>query len=282
MTICSFRVAAASIRSDFPMGRSTTTTESIWQLPSRFRHLIRRRGTGAVRVPGRPHLALLAEAEWAWSPLWRRSAAISCCATRGTGLVRGDKYREGAHMAEATVWNIDPAHSSVEFAVKHMMFTTVRGRFKDVRGAIHVDEQNPDRSSVEVEINAVSIDTGVADRDTHLRSADFLDVENNQKITFRSKRIQGAMKKPGEHFTIVGDLMIRGKTMEVTLECEYEGTGTDPWGGTRAGARANARIDRREWGLKWNQTLETGGILVANEVRIEVEVQAVKAAPVKA
>jgi polyisoprenoid-binding protein YceI len=181
-----------------------------------------------------------------------------------------------------TVWNIDPAHSAVEFAVKHMMFTTVRGRFKDVKGTIEVDEQNPDRSIVEVEINAASIDTGVADRDTHLRSADFLDVANQPRITFRSKRIEGAMKNAGERFTIVGDLTIRGTKLEVTLECEYEGTGTDPWGGTRAGARANARIDRREWGLKWNQALETGGILVANEVRIEIEVQAVKAAPVKA
>jgi polyisoprenoid-binding protein YceI len=175
-----------------------------------------------------------------------------------------------------TVWQIDPNHSSVEFAVKHMMFTTVRGRFKDVKGTIEADEQNPDNSTVEVEIAAASIDTGSPDRDTHLRSADFLDVENHPTITFRSKSVDGAAKKEGDRFGVTGDLTIRGTTMEVTLDCQYEGTGKDPWGGTRSGARAAATIDRRQWGLTWNQALEAGGILVANEVRIQIEVQAVK------
>ena len=178
--------------------------------------------------------------------------------------------------ATKTTWQIDATHTAVEFAVKHMMFTTVRGRFKDVKGTIEVDAQNPDNSTVNVEIAAASLDTGVADRDAHLRSADFLDVENHPTITFRSKRVEGAMKQEGDKFRVVGDLTIRGTTMEVVLEAQYEGTGKDPWGGTRAGSRATAKIDRREWGLKWNQALETGGILVANEVRIEVEVQAVK------
>ena len=173
-------------------------------------------------------------------------------------------------------WQIDPAHTAVEFAVKHMMFTTVRGRFKDLKGTIEVDEANPDNSSVYVELAAASLDTGTADRDTHLRSADFLDAEKHPALTFRSKRVEGAMKKEGDKFRVIGDLTIRDTTMEVTLDCTYEGTGKDPWGGTRAGARATATIDRRDWGLKWNQALETGGILVANEVRIEVEVQAVK------
>jgi polyisoprenoid-binding protein YceI len=175
-----------------------------------------------------------------------------------------------------TTWQIDPAHTSVEFAVKHMMFTTVRGRFKDVKGTIEADESNPDHSRVTVEIGAASIDTGSADRDTHLRSADFLDVENHPTITFRSTRVEGAAKQEGDRFKVTGDLTIRGTTMSVTLDCVYEGTGKDPWGGTRAGSRATGSIDRREWGLKWNQALETGGILVANEVKIEVEVQAVK------
>ncbi len=178
-------------------------------------------------------------------------------------------------MAEKRTWQIDAAHSSVEFAVKHMMFTTVRGRFKDVKGTIEADEQNPDASIVNVELGAASIDTGSPDRDTHLRSADFLDVEGHPAISFRSKRVEGAMKKEGDKFRVVGDLTIRGTTMEITLECQYEGTGKDPWGGTRAGARATATIDRRDWGLRWNQALETGGVLVANEVRIEIEVQAV-------
>ena len=175
-----------------------------------------------------------------------------------------------------TTWQIDPTHTAVEFAVKHMMFTTVRGRFKDVKGTIEVDAANPDASIVNVEIAAASLDTGVADRDAHLRSADFLDVENHPTLTVRSKRVEGAMKQEGDKFRVVGDLTIRGTTMEVVLEAQYEGTGKDPWGGTRAGSRATAKIDRRDWGLKWNQALETGGILVANEVRIEVEVQAVK------
>ena len=183
------------------------------------------------------------------------------------------------NTSTTTTWQIDPTHSAVEFAVKHMMFTTVRGRFKDVKGTIEVDDSNPDRSTVNVEIGAASIDTGVADRDGHLRSADFLDVENHPAITFRSKRVEGAMNKEGDRFQVIGDLVIRGTAIEVALDAVLEGTGTDPWGGTRAGVRATATIDRRDWGLRWNQALETGGILVANEVRIEIEVQAVKAVP---
>jgi polyisoprenoid-binding protein YceI len=176
-----------------------------------------------------------------------------------------------------TTWQIDPAHTAVELAVKHMMFTTVRGRFKDVKGTIEVDEQNLGNSTVNVEIAAASLDTGVADRDAHLRSADFLDVENHPALTFHSKRFEGALREEGDKFRLVGDLTIRGITKEVVLDGTFEGTGKDPWGGTRAGARATAKIDRRDWGLVWNQALETGGILVANEVRLELEVQAVKA-----
>jgi polyisoprenoid-binding protein YceI len=180
-------------------------------------------------------------------------------------------------MAES-VWEIDPAHSTIEFAVKHMMFTTVRGRFKEFKGTVRADETNPDGSSVEVEINASSLDSGSPDRDGHLRSADFLDVEHHPTITFRSKRIEGAMAKEGDAFRLIGDLSIRGTTIEVTLNCVYGGQGTDPWGGRRAGATANGEIDRREWGLQWNQALEAGGVLVANKVKIDVDVQAVKKA----
>ena len=185
-------------------------------------------------------------------------------------------------MANTTTWQIDPTHSAVEFAVKHMMFTTVRGRFKDVKGTIEVDEQNPDRSVVNVEIAAASIDTGVADRDAHLLSADFLDVANYPNITFRSKRVEGAMKQDGDKFKVVGDLTIRGRKIEVTLDSVYLGSGKDPWGNIKGGAEATAKIDRRDWGLTWNQALETGGILVANDIRLEVQVQAVKAVPVLA
>ncbi|HEX7119187.1 MAG TPA: YceI family protein [Longimicrobiales bacterium] len=179
-------------------------------------------------------------------------------------------------MAGTTTWRIDPTHSSVEFATKHMMFTTVRGRFKTVDGTITVDEDRPENSKVEVEIDAASLDTGVEDRDEHLRSADFLDVEAHPKITFRSKRVEGAHGEPGDRFRVTGDLTIRDTTMEVTLDATFEGRGKDPWGGERAGFAAGTEIDRRDWGLRWNQALETGGILVGNTIKIEIEAQAVK------
>ena len=177
---------------------------------------------------------------------------------------------------DTSTWAIDPAHTSVEFAVKHMMFTTVRGRFKSFSGTIRVNEQNPDKSGAEVTIDAASIDTGVSDRDAHLRSADFLDVENHPEITFRSTRVDGAHKKEGDRFKIAGELEIRGKSMPVTLDVTFEGLGKDPWGKQRAGFSARTEIDRREWDLRWNQALETGGVLVGHSVKIEIEAQAVK------
>ena len=174
-----------------------------------------------------------------------------------------------------TRWQLDPAHTTIEFAVKHMMFTTVRGRFKTFEGTVQVDEENPNNSRVDVSIDAASIDTGVTDRDAHLRSADFLDVEHYPKIRFRSTRIDGAHKKEGDRFRLTGDLEIRGTAIGVTLDATYEGTGKDPWGKTRAGFSARTEIDRREWGLRWNQALETGGILVGNTIKIELEAQAV-------
>jgi polyisoprenoid-binding protein YceI len=174
-----------------------------------------------------------------------------------------------------TTWQLDPAHSTIEFAVKHMMFTTVRGRFTTFSGTVQVDMQNPNNSRVEVTIDAASINTGVADRDAHLRTADFLDVERYPKIIFRSTRVEGAHKKEGDRFRVTGDLEIRGKAIPVTLAATFEGMGNDPWGKQRAGFAARSEIDRRDWGLLWNQALETGGILVGNSVKIEVEAQAV-------
>ena len=179
-------------------------------------------------------------------------------------------------MASRTTWKIDPAHTAVEFGVKHMMFTTVRGRFTRFEGTIVADRDQPDASSVEVTIDATSIDTGSPDRDQHLRSADFLDVEHHPKITFRSREVRGAAKREGGEFKVVGDLTIRGETLPVTLEARDLGRGQDPWLSQRAGFTAHCEIDRREWGLRWNQALETGGILVSNEVQIELDVQAVE------
>jgi polyisoprenoid-binding protein YceI len=176
----------------------------------------------------------------------------------------------------ATTWSIDPVHSQVDFAVKHMMFTTVRGRFSDVEGAIQLDAENPERSSVEVRIAAASIDTHVKDRDNHLRSEEFLDAEHHPELTFRSTKVNAESASPGDPFQVTGDLTIRGTTREVTLTGRIEGTGTDPWGGTRLGASAQTSIDRRDFGLTWNQALEAGGVLVGVEVKIELQVQAVQ------
>ena len=181
-----------------------------------------------------------------------------------------------AVQSGTATWRLDPAHSSVEFSVKHMMMTTVRGRFKTVSATLTGDEEHPEGCCVEVEIDAASIDTGVADRDAHLRGPDFFDAQNHPKITFSSRRLEGNFGGGGERFRVLGDLRIRDTTMEVMLDCEFEGRGKDPWGKERAGFSGHTEIDRRDWGLRWNQAIETGGVLVANKVRIEVEVQFVK------
>lgn len=180
-----------------------------------------------------------------------------------------------ANAAEGrTAWKIDPAHTSVEFSAKHMMITTVRGRIADVEGTIYTDEKNPQNSSVEAVLKVVSLDTRSEQRDQHLRSADFLDAENFPEITFRSTRVQGNK----DEFKLSGELTIRGTTKEITLDVAFEGEGKDPWGGERAGFTAKGVIDRRDFGLTYNQALETGGVLVANEIKLTIEAQATKLA----
>ncbi len=172
----------------------------------------------------------------------------------------------------ANTWQIDPAHTEVGFAVKHMMIATVRGRFADVSGKITLDEEDLKNSSVEVEIQAASIDTRQEQRDEHLRSADFFDVENHPTLTFRSRRVEPAGKGK---FKVIGDLTIRGTSREVVLEATEEGRGKDPWGNERVGFSAGTTIDRRDFGLTWNTALETGGVLVGNDIKISLEVEAV-------
>lgn len=173
--------------------------------------------------------------------------------------------------ASVSTWTIDPAHSVVELAVKHMMFSTVKGRFAGVAGTIVLDEANLGASSVNAEIDASSIDTGEPQRDGHLRSADFLDVESFPTITFRSTDV---VPQGSSRFILVGDLTIRGVTQEVSLEAELVGKGTDPWGGQRAGFAATTALNRKEFGLTWNQALEAGGVLVSDQVKISLEIQA--------
>ena len=169
-------------------------------------------------------------------------------------------------------WTIDPTHSQVEFAAKHMMITTVKGTFPEFAGAVILDTADPSASSVEVTIQAASLSTRVADRDTHLKSADFLEVEAHPTITFRSTRVAGNLQGS---FTVVGDLTIRGTTREVTLDAEFEGQGKDPWGGERVSFTATTTLDRRDFGLTWNAALETGGVLVSHQIKVTLEVQAV-------
>jgi polyisoprenoid-binding protein YceI len=170
-----------------------------------------------------------------------------------------------------STWTIDPAHSVVELAVKHMMFSTVKGRFQNVAGTISLDEGALANSSVSAQIDAASISTGESNRDGHLRSADFLDVESFPSISFVST---GVIPRGGSSFVIVGDLTIRGVTQEVSLEAELAGKGADPWGGQRAGFTATTAINRKDFGLTWNQGLEAGGVLVSDQVKITLEIQA--------
>ena len=176
-------------------------------------------------------------------------------------------------------WNIDAAHTGIHFSVRHMVVSKVRGRFAKYTGAVNLDDDDLTRSTVEVTIDAASIDTGVADRDKHLRSPDFFDVERFPELRFQSKRVE---KLADARYRVIGDLTIRDVTREVALDVEYGGQAKDPWGNERAGFVARASIDRKDFGLQWNQVLETGGVLVGDRVEIELDVQAVKAAAVQA
>ena len=180
-----------------------------------------------------------------------------------------------ANEQTQTTWQIDAAHTDVGFSVKHLMISTVRGRFGEVRGTIQLGGSDLTGTSVDVEIPAPSIDTRQEQRDAHLRSADFFEVEKYPLITFRSRRVE---RIKGDRYRIVGDLTIRDVTREVVLEGTDEGRGRDPWGGERLAFSATTTIDRRDFGLTWNQALETGGVLVSNEIKISIDVQAVKAA----
>jgi polyisoprenoid-binding protein YceI len=172
-------------------------------------------------------------------------------------------------------WQVDGAHSAVNLTVRHMVISKVRGRFTKWDAKLALDSTDLARSSVEVDIDASSIDTGVADRDAHLRSPDFLDAQKYPKLRYRSRRVEGVAK---DRLRVVGDLTIRDVTREVVLDVEYGGQGKDPWGNQRVGFTATASINRKDFGLTWNQALETGGVLVADRVDVEIELQAIRQA----
>jgi polyisoprenoid-binding protein YceI len=176
-------------------------------------------------------------------------------------------------------WNIDATHSGINFSIRHMVVSKVRGRFTKYSGELTLDDGDLTRSSVEAVIDAGSIDTGTAQRDAHLRSPDFFDVERFPELRFRSTRIE---KLSDARYRVVGDLTIRDVTRELSLDVEYGGRAKDPWGNERVGFIAKASLDRKEFGLQWNQVLEAGGVLVGDRVDIELEVEAVRAAAAKA
>lgn len=169
-------------------------------------------------------------------------------------------------------WDIDTTHSSISFSVRHMVFAKVRGRFSAWTGSVQFDGADPAQGSVSVVIDAASIDTGVADRDNHLRSGDFLDVAQFPELRFTSQKLESL---GSDKYRLHGELTIRDKTKSVALEVSYNGQAKDPWGKQRAGFTATTSIDRRDFGLAWNQVLEAGGVLVGEKIEIELEVQAV-------
>jgi len=167
-------------------------------------------------------------------------------------------------------WTVDPAHSSVEFQVKHMGIATVRGKFGTFEGKLAITDGEATASGV-VDVN--SIDTGEAQRDAHLRSPDFFDAESNPQITFESKRIEAL---DDEEFRITGDLTMHGITKEIVLHADFQGTDTDPWGNERVGLEVTGQLNRSDWDMKFNQALGSGNMLVSDKVKISLDVSAVK------
>src|SRR6476619_674698 len=166
-------------------------------------------------------------------------------------------------------WTVDPAHTEVGFTAHHLMVTKVRGQFKDVEGTVTVAEPFS-ASQVQATVKLASVDTGSADRDAHLKGADFFDVENNPEMTFVSTE--------ASEDTLKGDLTIKGVTRPVEFDLEFGGVATDPWGNTKAGFEATTEINRKDFGLEWNVALEGGGVLVSEKIKVKLDVQLLKAA----
>ena len=172
-------------------------------------------------------------------------------------------------------YTIDAAHTRIGFQARHEMVTKVRGHFSDVEGSFHLDPAHPENSSATVTIQAKSIDTGNADRDAHLRSNDFFAMDEYPEIEFVST---SAERVDDTGFKLTGDLSIRGVTRPVTIEFEYNGVETDPWGNTRVGFEGSTEVNRKDWGVSWNAALDSGGVLVSDKVKLEFDVSATKIA----
>ena len=178
---------------------------------------------------------------------------------------------DGIDLPAPGVWEIDPGHADIAFIGRHLMLTKVRGRFAGVAGAITVAD-DPSESRVDVTIDMASVDSGDARRDQHLRGPDLFDVEHHPTATFRSATVTPA----GAGGTVSGDLTLRGVTRPVTLQVTYLGHARDPWGNDRVGFRAHATINREHWDLTWNMVLDTGGLVVSKDIRVEIELEAVR------
>lgn len=173
-------------------------------------------------------------------------------------------------IAETTTWLLDTAHTSVEFAVKHLMISTVKGRFGDVTGKLTGSPTDPASFELEVNIATDSVDTRQGQRDAHLRSADFFDAEKWPVIRFVGTRVEG---EPDSEFSLFGEITIRDVTREIVLAVTNEGSVRDPWGNERMGFSAKTKLDRRDFGLLYNQALETGGLVVGDEIKISIDVE---------
>ena len=172
-------------------------------------------------------------------------------------------------------WVLDTSHSSIEFAVKHMIISTTKGRFTKFSVDADVDEANLGASTATITIDAESVDTRDETRDAHLRSADFFDAANHPTVTFVTRRLES---KGGSDYRIIGDLTMRGVTKEISLDGELSGPMKDPYGNTRVGLSAQGKVNRKDWGLTWNGVLEAGGVLVGDEVKMSIDTELVKAA----
>ena len=170
-------------------------------------------------------------------------------------------------------WEIDPSHSEAQFAVKHMMFSTVRGHFNVLSGHLHIDEQHPENSWVDAQVDASSVDTRSDYRDNHLRSPEFFDAEKYPTINFKSNKVE---RVKDNEYNVLGDLTLHGVTKPVQFKAEYAGQAKNPFGKIIAGLSAKTKINRKDFGLNWNQALESGGVLVSDDVTIEIDLEAVQ------
>jgi len=177
--------------------------------------------------------------------------------------------------AEPARWNLDLEHSTIEFRVTHMVVSKTAGRFTDYAGFIDMDAESGTVKTIEATIKTGSVNTNHEKRDAHLRNADFLDVEHYPTITFKMK----SYKKTAEGYTAVGDLTLHGVTKEITLAGQYNGATKDPWGNTRAGFSAEGKLNRKDFGMVWNKTLDSGGVVVGDEVQIRLDIECIKAKP---